>query len=173
MSDLFHKEVPTQFIDAVFNTMEAANWHTYQLLTKRSSLLVKFLRRRYGGQLAPNHIWIGVSVEDERNAVRLKHLKAAQASVKFVSFEPLIGSVGRIDLNGIDWAIVGGESGPRSRPMEEEWAVEIRDQCKKHGVAFFFKQWGGIRPKSGGRLLKGREWNEYPKAMNPLAGAAT
>jgi protein gp37 len=113
-----------------------------------------------------------VSVEDEHNSVRLKHLKSAQASVKFVSFEPLIGSVGRIDLKGIDWAIVGGESGPRSRPMEEEWAIEIRDQCKKDGVAFFFKQWGGIRPKSGGRLLKGREWNEYPKAKKPPARAA-
>jgi len=172
MSDLFHKEVPTPFIDAVFNTMEAANWHTYQLLTKRSSLLVKFLLRRYAGRLAPSHIWIGVSVEDERNAVRLKHLKAAPAAVRFVSFEPLIGSVGRIDMRGIDWAIVGGESGPRSRPMEEEWAVEIRDQCRRDGVAFFFKQWGGTRPKSGGRLLKGREWNEYPKAKNPFAGAA-
>ncbi|HEY1979295.1 MAG TPA: phage Gp37/Gp68 family protein [Xanthobacteraceae bacterium] len=163
MSDLFHKEVPTQFIAAVFDTMEAANWHTYQVLTKRSSLLVRFLRHRYGERRAPSHIWIGVSVEDEQNTVRLKHLKAAQASVKFVSFEPLIGSVGRVDLKGIDWAIVGGESGPRSRPMEEEWAIEIRDQCKNDGVAFFFKQWGGIRPKSGGRLLKGREWNEYPK----------
>jgi protein gp37 len=172
MSDLFHKEVPTQFIDAVFNTMEAANWHTYQVLTKRSSLLVKFLRDRYGERRAPSHIWFGVSVEDEHNSVRLKHLKSAQASVKFVSFEPLIGSVGRIDLKGIDWAIVGGESGPRSRPMEEEWAIEIRDQCKKDGVAFFFKQWGGIRPKSGGRLLKGREWNEYPKAKKPPARAA-
>ena len=172
MSDLFHKEVPTQFIDAVFDTMEAANWHTYQVLTKRSSLLVKFLRHRYGERRAPSHMWFGVSIEDKRNTVRLKHLKTAQASVKFVSFEPLIGSVGRIDLKGIDWAIVGGESGPRSRPMEEEWAIEIRDQCEKDGVAFFFKQWGGIRPKSGGRLLKGREWNEYPKAKKPLPQAA-
>ncbi len=167
MSDLFHKEVPTQFVDSVFDTMESANWHTYQVLTKRSSLLVKFLRGRYRERRAPSHIWFGVSVEDEQNSVRLKHLKSAQASVKFVSFEPLIGSVGRIDLKGIDWAIVGGESGPRSRPMEEKWAIEIRDQCKKDGVAFFFKQWGGIRPKSGGRLLKGCEWNEYPKAKKP------
>jgi protein gp37 len=93
----------------------------------------------------------------------VKHLKAAAASVKFVSFEPLLASVGKIDLKGIDWAIVGGESGPRSRAMAEEWAIEIRDQCKSDKVAFFFKQWGGVRPKSGGRLLKGREWNQYPK----------
>jgi protein gp37 len=172
MSDLFHKRVPIQFIDAVFDTMEAANWHTYQVLTKRSSVLVKFLRRRYGERRAPGHIWLGVSVEDAQNTVRLKHLKAAQASVKFVSFEPLIGSVGRIDLKGINWAIVGGESGPRSRPMQEEWAIEIRDQCKKDRVAFFFKQWGGIRPKSGGRALKGREWSEYPKVKKLVTRAA-
>jgi protein gp37 len=143
--------------------MERGDWHTYQILTKRSSLLVRYLRRRYGGGFAPPHIWLGVSVENEDNTVRLTHLKSAQASVKFVSFEPLIGSVGAVDLKGIDWAIVGGESGPRARPMAEEWALEIRDHCKKDGVAFFFKQWGGIRPKSGGRKLRGREWNEYPR----------
>lgn len=172
MSDLFHKQVPLAFIDAVFDTMEEASWHTYQVLTKRSSLLVKYLRRRYGAGRAPRHIWLGVSVEDGRNAIRLTHLKAAQASVKFVSFEPLIGSVGVVDLTGIDWAIVGGESGPRARPMSEEWALEIRDQCKKDRVAFFFKQWGGVRPKSGGRLLKGREWNEYPGEKRSLARKA-
>jgi len=173
MSDLFHKEVPFSFVDSVFETMEKADWHTYQVLTKRSSLLVRYLRRRYGEGLAPPHIWLGVSVENEDNEVRIKHLKTAQASVKFVSFEPLIGSVGPIDLKGIDWAIVGGESGPRSRPMAEEWALEIRDQCKEDGVAFFFKQWGGIRPKSGGRMLKGREWNEYPRtAKQPEPTAA-
>ncbi|MDR3485314.1 MAG: phage Gp37/Gp68 family protein [Bradyrhizobium sp.] len=163
MSDLFHKEVPFTFVDAVFDTMEAADWHTYQVLTKRSSLLVRYLKRRYGKGKAPPHIWLGVSVENRRNAVRITHLKAAQASVKFISFEPLIGAVGPVDLTGIDWAIVGGESGPRCRPMAEEWAIEIRDQCKRDGVAFFFKQWGGIRPKSGGRQLEGREWSEYPR----------
>jgi protein gp37 len=172
MSDLFHKEVPTPFIDAVFDTMERADWHTYQVLTKRSSLLVRYLRRRYGAGRAPAHIWLGVSVEDTKNVVRLRHLKLAQATVKFVSFEPLIGPVGTVDLKDIDWAIVGGESGPRSRPMKEAWAIEIRDQCKKDGVAFFFKQWGGVRPKSGGRLLKGREWNEYPSSAKQLAPAA-
>lgn len=164
MSDLFHKEVPTRFIDAVFDTMEGADWHSFQVLTKRSSLMVRYLRGRYGRGVAPLHIWLGVSVEDQQNAVRVKHLRAAQASVKFVSFEPLLGPVGKVDLTGMDWAIVGGESGPRARPMAEEWAIDIRDQCRAAKVAFFFKQWGGIRPKSGGRLLCGREWNEYPTA---------
>lgn len=100
--------------------------------------------------------------------MRLKHLQDAPASVKFVSFEPLLGSVGEIDLTGIDWAIVGGESGPKARPMAEQWAIEIRDQCQTDKVAFFFKQWGGIRPKAGGRLLRGREWNEYP-VVSPSA----
>lgn len=163
MSDLFHKEVPKQFIDEVFDTMEAADWHMYQVLTKRSSLMSRYLAGRYGGGSAPDHIWIGVSVEDARNAVRLKHLQAARAAVKFVSFEPLLGPVGRIDLSGIHWAIVGGESGPAARPMSEEWAIEIRDQCIAGKVAFFFKQWGGVRPKSGGRLLGGREWSEFPR----------
>lgn len=164
MSDLFHKEVPTPFIDAVFDTMEEASWHTYQVLTKRSSLMARYLRKRYEGGLAPQHIWLGVSIEDAKNTVRLNHLKVAPASVRFVSFEPLIGPVGQVDLKGIDWVIVGGESGPRCRPIEEDWVIEIRDRCKVDKVAFFFKQWGGIRPKSGGRLLKGREWNEYPDA---------
>jgi protein gp37 len=163
MSDLFHKEVPKPFLDAVFDTMEAADWHTFQVLTKRSSLMARYLRGRYGNGLAPTHIWLGVSVEDQKNVVRVKHLRAAQASMKFVSFEPLLGSVGNLELTGIDWAIVGGESGPRARPMAEEWATQIRDQCVAASVAFFFKQWGGIRPKSGGRLLSGREWNEYPR----------
>jgi protein gp37 len=145
--------------------MEAADWHTFQVLTKRSSLMARYLRNRYSISKAPSHIWLGVSVEDAKNAVRLKHLGAAQASVKFVSFEPLLGSVGKIDLKGINWAIVGGESGPHSRPMAEEWAIEIRDQCLSAKVAFFFKQWGGVRPKSGGRLLKGREWNDYPRIL--------
>jgi protein gp37 len=164
MSDLFHKEVPKGFIDSVFDSMEAADWHTFQVLTKRSSLMVRYLRGRYGDGLAPPHIWLGVSIEDAQNLVRLKHLRRAQASVKFVSFEPLLGPVGKVDLTGIDWAIVGGESGPRARPIAEEWAIEIRDQCRAAKVAFFFKQWGGIQPKSGGRLLRGREWNQYPGA---------
>jgi protein gp37 len=163
MSDLFHKEIPKPFIDVVFDTMEAADWHTFQVLTKRSSLMVRYLRNRYSNGFAPPHIWLGVSVEDAKNAARLKHLRVAQASVKFVSFEPLLGSVGKLDLTGINWVIVGGESGPHARPMAEEWAIEIRDQCRSAKVAFFFKQWGGVRPKSGGRLLRKREWNQYPR----------
>lgn len=169
MSDLFHKEVPRPFIDAVFDTMEAAHWHTFQVLTKRSSLLTRYLAKRYGDGKAPAHIWLGVSVEDAQNTVRLNHLRAARATVKFVSFEPLLASVGKVDLKGFDWVIVGGESGPRARPMEEAWAIEIRDQCKADKVAFFFKQWGGVRPKTGGRLLKGREWNQYPKVAAKAA----
>jgi protein gp37 len=172
MSDLFHKEVPATFIDSVFETMEKGSWHTYQVLTKRSSLMVRYLRKRYGAALAPAHIWLGVSVEDAKNAVRLKHLKAAQAATKFVSFEPLIGPVGNIDLDGIDWVIVGGESGPRARPIEEQWVLDIRDRCKAQRVAFFFKQWGGIRPKAGGRLLKGKEWSQYPHIKKQIAATA-
>ena len=142
MSDLFHKEIPKSFIDSVFKTMESAEWHTFQVLTKRSSLMTRYLLNRYAAGKAPPHIWLGVSIEDAQNAVRLKHLRAARASIKFVSFEPLLGSVGKLDLEGIDWAIVGGESGPRARPMAEEWAIEIRDQCRIAKVAFFFKQWG-------------------------------
>ena len=137
MSDLFHKAVPFGFIDSVFDTMEAADWHVFQVLTKRSSLMVRYLRRRYGKGLAPRHIWLGVSIEDSRNTLRLNHLRSAQAMTKFVSFEPLLGPVGEIDLSGIAWAIVGGESGPRARPMSEEWAIEIRDQCRASKAAFF------------------------------------
>jgi len=164
MSDLFHKDVPRDFIDAVFDTMEKASWHVFQVLTKRSSLMARYLRTRYAGSVAPPHIWVGVSVEDKRNSVRINHLRNSPASVKFISFEPLIGPVGSLDLSGIDWAIVGGESGPRARPMKEEWATEIRDQCLAADVAFFFKQWGGFRPKAGGRDLQGREWNQYPSS---------
>lgn len=168
MSDLFQKEVPKAFIDFVFDTMEAADWHTFQVLTKRSSLMVRYLRSRYGSGLAPSHIWLGVSVEDAKNTVRLKHLRRAQASVKFVSFEPLLGPVGEVEFSGIDWVIVGGESGPKSRPLAEEWVIEIRDQCQAARISFFFKQWGGVRPKSGGRLLRGREWNQYPRVPKHL-----
>lgn len=172
MSDLFHKEIPRHFIDAVFDTMEAAHWHTFQVLTKRSSLLVRYLRARYGSASAPPHIWLGVSIEDAQNLVRLKHLRAAQASVKFISFEPLLGPIGKVDLAGVDWAIVGGESGPKARPMAEDWVIELRDQCRASKVAFFFKQWGGTRPKAGGRTLRGREWSQYPKVRSSLIGSA-
>ena len=163
MSDLFHKSVPVDFIARVFDTMEEAHWHTFQVLTKRSSLLRDFLRRRYGRGRGPTHIWCGVSVEDGTKLSRVRHLREAPAGMRFLSVEPLIGPVGCLDLSGIDWVIVGGESGPRARPMDPSWVRDVRDQCVNAGVAFFFKQWGGFRPKSGGRALDGQEWNEFPQ----------
>lgn len=162
MSDLFHKRIPESYISAVFETMENANWHIYQVLTKRSSLLKKFINNRYRDRSAPTHMWFGVSVENQQAKSRIAHLQTANADVRFLSVEPLIAPVGTLNLNGIDWVIVGGESGPRARPMRKEWALDIRNQCVVAGVAFFFKQWGGRSPKSGGRLLEGQEWNQFP-----------
>lgn len=162
MSDLFHKEVPFAFIDQVFDTMEQATWHTYQVLTKRSSRMRDYLRRRYAAGEAPAHIWCGVSIEDGAAAARLRHLADAPAATRFLSIEPLLGPVGDLDLSGVAWVIVGGESGPGARPIEADWVRDVRDQCLASRTAFFFKQWGGFRPKSGGRLLDGREWNDFP-----------
>jgi protein gp37 len=162
MSDLFHKEIPLNYIDRVFDTMEQAHWHVFQVLTKRSSLLRRYLNARYRDGSAPPHIWVGVSVEDRKAAVRLRHLQEARAAVRFVSFEPLLEGLGRLDLHGIHWAIVGGESGPGRRPIDADWVRDIRDQCRAADVAFFFKQWGGITPKAGGNSLDGRHWMQYP-----------
>jgi protein gp37 len=162
MSDLFHKRVPQAFVDSVFDTMEKANWHLFQILTKRSSLMAKYLNKRYSEMRGPQHIWCGVSVEDADAKQRIEHLRNASAGIRFLSIEPLIGSVGTVDLTGIDWVIAGGESGPGARPIHLEWVREIRDQCIQQQVPFFFKQWGGPRPKSGGRNLDGREWSEFP-----------
>ena len=162
MSDLFHKGVPAEFVGRVFDIMEQASWHTFQVLTKRSSLMRDFLKRRYRQGRGPTHIWCGVSVEDGTKLSRVRHLRDAPAGIRFLSIEPLIGPVGCLDLTGIDWVIAGGESGPRARPMNIEWVRNIRDQCRTAGVAFFFKQWGGLHPKSGGRALDGREWSEFP-----------
>ena len=162
MSDLFHKNVPGEFIDAIFQVMEKADWHNYQVLTKRSSLMRNYIRARYGPHGVPRHIWLGVSVEDAAHKGRIEHLRQVNAGSRFVSFEPLLGPIGPVDLSGISWAIVGGESGPRARRMDEAWAIELRDRCQGSKVAFFFKQWGGVRPKSGGRLLEGEEWNQFP-----------
>lgn len=172
MSDLFHKEVPTKFIARVFDTMEQADWHVFQVLTKRSSLMRDFLRKRYSGQRGPQHMWFGVSVEDGSRKSRIKHLRETPAGIRFLSIEPLIGPMGRLDLTGIDWVIVGGESGPGARPMKPQWVREVRDQCLESGTPFFFKQWGGIRPKSGGRELDGREWSQYPPVHGPCPIAA-
>jgi protein gp37 len=162
MSDLFHKDIPKAHISAAFDTMEAADWHVYQILTKRSSLLQKFINDRYRGREAPAHMWFGVSVENQQATSRIAHLQKSNASVRFLSVEPFIAPVGRLCLDGIDWVIVGGESGPRARPMKPEWVIDIRNQCVATRVAFFFKQWGGSSPKTGGRLLDGKEWNQFP-----------
>jgi protein gp37 len=162
MSDLFHKDVPAPYIGQVFETMERADWHTFQVLSKRSSRLRNFVNERYGDSGAPPNIWLGVSIEDRANLVRLRHLKETEASVRFVSFEPLIGPIGEVDLAGIHWVIVGGESGPHFRPIKARWIREIREQCLESGGAFFFKQWGGRVPKAGGNTLDGRQWLDYP-----------
>ncbi len=167
MSDLFHKDVDRSYIDQVFDAMEAANWHVYQVLTKRSSLMSKYVSKRYKDRKVPNHIWLGVSVEDSAHKSRIDHLRRVNSDARFISFEPLLGPIGEVNLTGIAWAILGGESGPKARPMKPEWATELRDACKTFGVAFFFKQWGGARPKSGGRLLEGKEWNGFPWKIVP------
>ena len=167
MSDLFHKDIPRDFIDSVFDTMDRADRHIFQVLTKRSSLMRDYINRRYGGNGAPGHIWLGVSIEDNAHLGRLRHLQDTNVSTRFISFEPLLRAIGPIDLTGIVWAIVGGESGPRARPMEKQWATELRDTCLEQDVAFFFKQWGGPRPKSGGRELDGAEWNGFPSSLIP------
>jgi protein gp37 len=172
MSDLFHKNIPEDFVDRVFDTMERAPWHTFQVLTKRSSLMRDFLRQRYGTASGPSHMWFGVSLEDATKVSRIKHLRDAPAGVRFLSIEPLIGPIGTLDLSGIDWVIVGGESGPGARPMHPDWARSIRDQCVNARVKFFFKQWGGLRPKSGGRELDGRPWDEFPSVSMHFAVAA-
>jgi len=158
MSDLFHKDVPTDFILQAFDVMVRAHWHRYQILTKRSDRLWEL-----NSQLpwAP-HIWMGVSVESEDYIDRIDHLRATNAQVKFLSLEPLLGPLPNLNLRGIDWAIVGGESGPGARPMPEQWVLEIRDQCLCSGVPFFFKQWGGVNKKRAGRILEGRTWDQMP-----------
>jgi protein gp37 len=163
MSDLFHKDVPTSFILRVFDVMNEANWHRYQLLTKRSGRLLNLNKQLQWSQ----HIWMGVSVETERQVNRIEDLRRTGAHVKFVSFEPLLSPIRKLDLTRIDWAIVGGESGPGARPMLEEWALGLRDQCQAASVPFFFKQWGGVQKKKAGRLLQGKIWDEMPSVLAP------
>lgn len=169
MSDLFQKDVPSQFVGSVFDTMERANWHTFQVLTKRSSLMRRFVSGRYPAEPVAGHIWLGVSVENRQALSRVRHLRETNATVRFLSVEPLIEDLGEFDLTGIGWVIVGGESGPGARPMRSEWAIRVRDLCVAQGVPFFFKQWGawsekGIRGSklANGRLLEGRTWDGMP-----------
>jgi protein gp37 len=158
MSDLFHEQVPAPFIEQVFAVMRRASWHTFQVLTKRADRLGDIGRRLDW----PPNVWMGVTVENAHYLGRIDQLRRIPARFKFVSFEPLLGSLGRMSLAGVDWAIVGGESGPGARSLERAWAIEIRDQCVAAGVPFFFKQWGGVNKKKAGRLLDGRVWNQIP-----------
>jgi protein gp37 len=158
MSDLFHEKVPLDFIEKVFDTMNRANWHRFQILTKRSTRLLELSRYLPWAE----HIWMGVSVETDKCVRRIDNLRKTGAHVKFLSLEPLLGPLPKLDLVGINWVIVGGESGPGARLMLKEWVIGIRDQCLKSGVPFFFKQWGGVNKKRAGRLLEGRMWNEMP-----------
>lgn len=158
MSDLFHPDVPTGFIADVFDTMVSCPRHTFQVLTKRSKRLASVA----AGLPWPNNVWMGVSVESDRYRFRIDQLRETPATVRFLSIEPLLGPVGELDLAGINWVIVGGESGPGARAVDHGWVTEIRDQCVDAGVAFFFKQWGGRTPKAGGRELDGELWDEMP-----------
>ncbi len=159
MSDLFHKDVPVDFILRVFDVMHRAHWHTFQVLTKRSERLLEL------DPIIdwPENVWMGVSVENQDYTFRIDHLRQTHAVVKFLSLEPLLGPIPSLDLANIDWVIVGGESGPKARPIRQEWVTEIRDQCLAANVPFFFKQWGGVNKKKTGRLLEGRTWDQLPR----------
>jgi protein gp37 len=165
MSDLFHESIPDDFIKAVFTVMGQADWHTFQILTKRQDRLVDLAAEL---DWHPN-VWMGVTIENRRFVHRADRLREVPAAVRFISAEPLLGALEGLDLGGIDWLIAGGESGHRHRPVREEWIVELRDRCHDEGVAFFFKQWGGARAKSGGRLLDGRTWDAMPAPRLPAA----
>jgi protein gp37 len=164
MSDLFHEAVPDDYILQVVRVMQLARWHTYQVLTKRSERLRDLLKTKLRFVAAEPHIWWGVSVENRKHGLpRIDHLRAAPAALRILSVEPLLESLGTIDLSGIGWVILGGESGPGARPIQESWVVEIRDQCREAGVPFFFKQWGGKQKSRTGRELEGRTYDETPR----------
>ena len=164
MSDLFHEDVPDDFILKVFEVMVKADWHQFQVLTKRAERLKQMDKTLPWRE----HIWMGVSVEDAKHKARIDLLRSTAARVKFLSLEPLLGPVGKLNLKGIDWVIVGGESGPKARPMQPAWVRDVRDQCKTAHVPFFFKQWGGTNKKAAGRVLDGRTWSEMP--ARPASG---
>lgn len=172
MSDLFHKDVPYEFVERVFGVMKKASWHTFQVLTKRPERMNHFTNKIYK-DILPN-VWLGTTIENKEAVNRLNELKRTRARIKFVSFEPLVGPVGKINLKGIDWVIVGGESGPNHRTMEKDWVIEIKNQCRNLEIPFFFKQWGGFTPKAMGRELDGKTYDEYPdihyntKTITPL-----
>ena len=165
MSDLFHKDVTRDFVMKVFDVMSQAHWHTFQVLTKRAERLAALQAELPWS----DNIWMGVSVESKDYKRRIDFLRNTKARVKFISFEPLLGDIGEVDLHGIDWAIVGGESGPGARPMDLQWVINLRDQCQAQKVPFFFKQWGGVNKKKNGRLLEGHTWSEMPIQRDLLA----
>jgi protein gp37 len=175
MSDLFHDEFPDEYIEAVATVMVRAKWHTYQVLTKRSARMASLLRGRLRFAAEAQHIWWGVSVENRKYGLpRLADLQEAPASVRFLSVEPLLEGLGRMNLKGIHWVIVGGESGHGARPLKREWVTEIRDQCNDAGVPFFFKQWGGVQKKRAGRELDGQTYNGFPTRISqPVSPTAT
>lgn len=160
MSDLFHKDVPLAYIQKVFEVMGRASWHTFQVLTKRADRLALLSPKLTWA----NNIWMGVSVENKKYIKRIDDLRSVDSTIRFLSLEPLLGPLPSLNLKGIDWVIVGGESGPGARPIAEEWILDIREQCKLANVAFFFKQWGGVQKKRTGRMLEGRTWDEMPPA---------
>ena len=170
MSDLFHPDIPDEYIAQVVRVMEVADWHTYQVLTKRADRLAALLNSKLKQAASLEHIWWGVSVEDRKYGLpRIDHLRSTPAAMKFLSVEPLLEHLGAMNLQGINWVIVGGESGHGARPLDPDWVVDIRDQCQYAGVAFFFKQWGGVRKKAAGRLLEGRTYDDYPRIVtNPI-----
>lgn len=159
MSDLFHKSIPIHFINRIIEVMCCAHWHTFQVLTKRTRRLSTLDKHI----IWPPNVWLGVTVEHPDYSFRIEHLRSTSASVKFLSIEPLLGPFKDLDLTGIGWVVLGGESGPGARAMDESWVIGIRDLCTEQNVPFFFKQWGGFNKKQNGRLLKGRTWDELPK----------
>jgi protein gp37 len=161
MSDLFHEDVPVDFICRVFEVMEEASWHRFQILTKRSARLAELASLLPW----PENVWMGVTVESKELAWRIDDLRTVPAAIRFLSLEPLLGPVPGLDLTGIDWVIVGGESGPRARAMKPAWVLDVLHQCRQSGIPFFFKQWGGLNKKKAGRLLKGRQYSEMPAAQ--------
>jgi len=170
MSDLFHAEVPDDYIMRVAKVMSLATWHTFQVLTKRSERMAELLSTTLKDHAAKPHIWWGVSVEDRKYGIpRIEKLQAVAAVVRFLSIEPLLEDIGRVPLEGISWVIVGGESGPRARPMRPQWVRSLRDQCERAGVPFFFKQWGGRQKKKAGRKLDGKTYDGFPQLVRSLA----
>lgn len=176
MSDLFHVDVPEEFIDSVFDTMRRATWHTFQVLTKRADRMATYVRRRVAEGLVPErdmpHLWLGVSVESQKYVDRARELSELPVAVRFLSCEPLLGPLDLeavLGQRGVNWVIVGGESGRKARPMEAEWARHIREQCEEHSVPFFFKQWGGKNKARAGRELDGRTWDELPVIVAALS----